>query len=98
MSLDNHGGKRCPINITWELDHIMPVSSFDLTDPEEVKKCFHWSNLQPLSWQDNAAKGNSIPKDFEWCNVKERWMWGEASGKINYELPSVENVQEDDVL
>ena len=77
----------------------MPVSSFDLTNPEERKMCFHWSNLQPLEWQDNMKKGDSIPKDFEWCNVKERWLWNEASGKINYELPpSVEDVEEDDII
>jgi len=87
MSWENWGGKRCNVNRSWELDHIMPVSSFDLTDQEEVNKCFHWSNLQPLEWQKNMEKGDSIPKDFEWCYVKERWMWSEASGKINYELP-----------
>ena len=65
------------------------VSSFDLTYQEEVNKCFHWSNLQPLEWQDNVEKRDSIPKDFEWCNIKERWLWNEASGKTNYELPQV---------
>lgn len=73
----------------------MPVSSFDLTDPEEVKKCFHWSNLQPLKWQDNAAKKDSIPEDFEWCCVNKRWLWGEASGQTNYGLPSIEDNEEE---
>ena len=86
MSWDNWGGKRCHKNRSWELDHIMPVSSFDLTNEEELKKCFHWSNLQPLSWQDNMEKRDSIPKDFKWCIVKERWMWSENSGKVTYEL------------
>jgi hypothetical protein len=54
MRWDNWGGKRFDAIRSWELDHIMPISSFDLSDEEEVKKCFHWSNLQPLSWQDNA--------------------------------------------
>ena len=97
MSWDNHGGGRCHINRSWEIDHIMPVSSFDLSDEEEVKKCFHWSNLQPLSWQDNMEKRDSIPKYFEWCYVKERWMWSKASGRMNYELPSVEKDEEDDI-
>jgi len=89
------GGKRCQVNRSWEIDHIMPVSSFDLTDPEEVKKCFHWSNLQPLKWQDNAAKKDSIPEDFEWCCVNKRWLWGEASGQTNYGLPSIEDNEEE---
>ena len=95
MNWENWGGGRCHVNLTWEVDHIMPISSFDLSDPEERKKCFHWSNLQPLSWPDNMKKGDSIPEDFEWCYVKERWLWGEASGKTNYNLPSVE---EDDLM
>ena len=41
----------------WHIDHIRPCASFDLTDPEEQKKCFHWTNLQPLWAQDNLRKG-----------------------------------------
>jgi hypothetical protein len=32
----------------WHLDHIKPCASFDLSDPSEQKKCFHYSNYQPL--------------------------------------------------
>lgn len=32
----------------WELDHILPCVSFDLTKLEEQQKCFHYTNLQPL--------------------------------------------------
>ena len=41
----------------WHIDHIRPCASFDLTDPEEQKKCFHWTNLQPLWALDNIRKG-----------------------------------------
>lgn len=43
----------------WHIDHIRPVSSFDLSDPAQVKECFHFSNLQPLWAVDNIKKSNS---------------------------------------
>lgn len=32
----------------WHIDHVIPCDSFDLTIPDQQKKCFHYSNLQPL--------------------------------------------------
>lgn len=43
----------------WHIDHIRPVSSFDLSDPAQVKECFHFSNLQPLWAIENLQKSNS---------------------------------------
>ena len=42
----------------WHIDHIIPCDSFDLTKLEEQKKCFHYSNMQPLWWYENLAKSN----------------------------------------
>lgn len=52
-------------NMSWDkilsgeihLDHIRPCASFDLTDIEQQKVCFHYSNLQPLWAKDNLSKG-----------------------------------------
>ena len=44
---------------TWHIDHIRPCASFDLTDPEQQKQCFHYTNLQPLWASDNLRKSDS---------------------------------------
>lgn len=43
----------------WHVDHIKPCASFDLTNPEQQKVCFHFSNLQPLWAADNIRKGDT---------------------------------------
>jgi hypothetical protein len=40
---------------TWHIDHVIPCYKFDLTKPEEQRKCFHYTNLQPL-WAEEHKK------------------------------------------
>ena len=54
MSWDNYGfGREC-----WVMDHIIPCDRFDLTDKDEQKRCFNYTNIQPLWWDENASKSN----------------------------------------
>lgn len=53
MTWKNYGTK-------WHVDHILPVSSFDHTDIEQVKRCWHFSNLRPLCAIENRRKSNKI--------------------------------------
>ena len=48
MTWENHG--------SWHLDHVRPCCSFDLKNEEEQKKCFHYTNLQPLWAVENLSK------------------------------------------
>ena len=50
MSWENYG--------EWELDHVRPCASFDLSDPKQVEQCFHFSNLQPLWAEENRVKSD----------------------------------------
>lgn len=44
----------------WHIDHKRPLVSFDLSDPEQQRLAFHYTNLQPLWKADNFAKGRKI--------------------------------------
>jgi hypothetical protein len=41
----------------WHIDHVRPLSSFDLTDRAQLLKARHFTNLQPLWGPDNLSKG-----------------------------------------
>jgi hypothetical protein len=54
MGWDNYGLRG------WHIDHIEPLSKFDLQDPEQLKKACHYTNLQPMWAQDNLKKSNHV--------------------------------------
>lgn len=50
MSWENYG--------QWEIDHARPCRSFDLAQPAEQQRCFHYLNLRPLWKSENRKKGD----------------------------------------
>ena len=53
MTWDNHG-------ILWEIDHIIPCSSFELNIEDNIYKCFNYNNTQPLYKSENRRKKDKI--------------------------------------
>ena len=53
MTWDNQG-------IYWEIDHVIPCSSFDFTNETEIKKCFNWKNMRPCERIENYSKNDKI--------------------------------------
>lgn len=52
MNWENYG--------EWHIDHIKPITAFDITsiECEDFKKCWSLENLQPLWAEENMSKGN----------------------------------------
>jgi len=44
----------------WHIDHVIPISKFDLDNPQEQLLAFNWRNTMPLSPQANLSKNNKI--------------------------------------
>ncbi len=42
----------------WEIDHVIPLASFDLTDREQFLRATNYTNLQPLTGEENKLKSD----------------------------------------
>jgi hypothetical protein len=59
MSWDNYG--------EWHVDHIIPVTAFNFSDPahDDFKRCWSLKNLQPMWAKENHSKGNHLDTHFQ---------------------------------
>lgn len=58
MTWENYG--------EWHIDHIVPLSFFDLTLAEHQKMAFHFTNTRPMWKSENIARGNKMsPEEIE---------------------------------
>ncbi len=60
MTWDNHGA-------FWEIDHVVPLANFDLTDRKQFLKACHFTNLQPLGIDEHLEKTTRELADT--CNL-----------------------------
>ncbi len=70
-TLLNHLKSTLPPDLTWEqfldgsvghVDHLKPACQFDLRDTEQLKKCFHYTNLRAIWAKDNLSKATEDKK------------------------------------
>ena len=54
-NLENYGN-------VWHVDHVIPISKFNLDNIEEQSLAFNWRNTMPLSSKENLSKNNKIIK------------------------------------
>jgi hypothetical protein len=52
MSWDNYGHGRDK----WNIDHIIPLRAFDLSQEQHIVLACHYLNLQPLWQPENFSK------------------------------------------
>lgn len=70
MTWNNYGTYKKKENIrTWHIDHIIPSSSFNMSNDIERKACWHYKNLRACWWDDNIVKSNKFDKE-----EKDRYM------------------------
>ena len=46
----------------WHIDHVIPLSRFNLENEEQQLIAFNWRNTMPLSCEENLKKNNKIIK------------------------------------
>jgi hypothetical protein len=55
-TLENRGSE-------WHIDHVIPLSHFDLDNEEQQQIAFNWRNTMALSAKENLSKNNKIIKE-----------------------------------
>lgn len=49
----------------WTIDHHIPLTYFNILDPEQFKIANHWKNLRPARFLKNRIKADTVPDDAE---------------------------------
>ncbi len=68
----------------WVVDHVRPLASFSLHDPEQQRIAFHFSNLKAEWWMANAEKA------ARW-NGKTYWKYTPPKKSIDSSCPVLVN-------
>ena len=53
MTIENYGS-------IWQINHCLPIASFNLLNENDMKKCFDWVNLRLMFFTENNSKKAKI--------------------------------------
>lgn len=68
MTWDNFGE-------VWQVDHVLPLCSFDQTLQAECQLCWNWINLRPLGLAENKAR-NAFVNALEILEHRQTYFTG----------------------
>ena len=77
MAIENYGS-------VWQIDHCLPIASFNILDEIDMKKCFNWVNLRPMYSNKKVSKGDKIDHRLYLMQEKEAYQFI----KLNEKGPS----------
>lgn len=70
----------------WHIDHVIPLSKFELNEEDELNLAFNWRNTMPFPKYENLAKNNKI---IEQQIVRHSEKLKEYHQKNNIEMPQI---------
>ena len=44
----------------WQIDHCLPIASFNFLDENDMKECFIWISIRPMYSNENNLKKAKI--------------------------------------
>ena len=74
MSLEDYGS-------VWQIDHCLPIASFNLLHENDMKKCFNWINLRSMYSNENNSKKAKIDHYLYLCQEVKAKNFLELKGQ-----------------
>jgi len=77
MTIENYGS-------VWQLDHCLPIASFNLLDEIDMKKCFNWVNLRPMYSTENNSKKVKIDYHLYLMQEIKAYQFNKLNGQEGF--------------